>query len=146
MQKWIILIAVCIIAEILISNYAALSILFGGYNEKELSLETAQIENNKSAELKDNVLYISEGKIIFDGINESVSNVCIHTKSSDGQYKRIELSLTDDNFAYSDGFEYNHVAFYIYENEVEQEAMCAGALRVLRGEEEAKVYTGKGMV
>ena len=45
----IIIIAVCIIAEILISNYAALSILFGGYNEKELSLETAQIENNKSA-------------------------------------------------------------------------------------------------
>ena len=35
---------------------------------------------------------------------------------------------------------------YIYENEVEQEAMCAGALRVLRGEEEPKVYTGKGMV
>jgi butyrate kinase len=35
---------------------------------------------------------------------------------------------------------------FVYENEVEQEAMCAGALRVLRGEEEAKVYTGKGMV
>ena len=35
---------------------------------------------------------------------------------------------------------------FIYENEVEQEAMCAGALRVLRGEEEPKVYTGKGMV
>lgn len=35
---------------------------------------------------------------------------------------------------------------YIYENEVEQEAMAAGALRVLRGEEEPKVYTGKGMV
>ena len=35
---------------------------------------------------------------------------------------------------------------YVYENEVEQEAMCAGALRVLRGEEEPKVYTGKGMV
>ena len=35
---------------------------------------------------------------------------------------------------------------YVYENEVEQEAMCAGALRVLRGEEKAKVYTGKGMV
>lgn len=34
---------------------------------------------------------------------------------------------------------------YIYENEVEQEAMCAGALRVLRGIEEAKIYTGKGM-
>ena len=35
---------------------------------------------------------------------------------------------------------------YIYENEVEQEAMAAGALRVLRGEEEPKIYTGKGMV
>lgn len=35
---------------------------------------------------------------------------------------------------------------YIYENEVEQEAMCAGALRVLTGKEEPKVYTGKGMV
>ena len=35
---------------------------------------------------------------------------------------------------------------FIYENEVEQEAMCAGALRVLRGEEEPKVYTGKDMV
>ncbi|MBR0307807.1 MAG: butyrate kinase [Mogibacterium sp.] len=30
---------------------------------------------------------------------------------------------------------------YIYENEVEQEAMCAGALRVLRGEEEPLIYT-----
>lgn len=35
---------------------------------------------------------------------------------------------------------------FIYENEVEQEAMCAGALRVLRGEETPKVYTGKDMV
>ena len=35
---------------------------------------------------------------------------------------------------------------YIYENEVEQEAMCAGALRVLSGKEEPKIYTGKGMV
>lgn len=35
---------------------------------------------------------------------------------------------------------------FIYENEVEQEAMCSGALRVLRGKEQAKVYTGKGMV
>ena len=35
---------------------------------------------------------------------------------------------------------------YVYENEVEQEAMCAGALRVLRGEEEPKVYTGADMV
>ena len=35
---------------------------------------------------------------------------------------------------------------YIYENEVEQEAMAAGALRVLTGKEEPKVYTGKGMV
>lgn len=35
---------------------------------------------------------------------------------------------------------------YVYENEVEQEAMCAGALRVLRGEEEPLEYTGRGMV
>lgn len=35
---------------------------------------------------------------------------------------------------------------YIYENEVEQEAMCAGALRVLTGKEEPLIYTGKGMV
>lgn len=35
---------------------------------------------------------------------------------------------------------------YIYENEVEQEAMCAGALRVLKGIEEPKIYTGSGMV
>ena len=35
---------------------------------------------------------------------------------------------------------------YVYENEVEQEAMCAGALRVLRGDEDALIYTGEGMV
>lgn len=35
---------------------------------------------------------------------------------------------------------------YVYENEVEQEAMCAGALRVLRGEEKPLVYTGGDMV
>ena len=32
---------------------------------------------------------------------------------------------------------------YIYENEVEHEAMASGVLRVLRGEEEAKEYKGK---
>lgn len=35
---------------------------------------------------------------------------------------------------------------YIYENEVEHEAMAAGALRVLRGEEKPLIYTGRGMV
>ena len=35
---------------------------------------------------------------------------------------------------------------FIYENEVEQQAMAAGALRVLRGKEEPRIYTGKGMV
>ena len=35
---------------------------------------------------------------------------------------------------------------FVYENEVEQEAMCAGALRVLNGKEEPKIYTGKDMV
>ena len=35
---------------------------------------------------------------------------------------------------------------YVYENEVEQEAMCAGALRVLRGTEEALTYTGADMI
>ena len=31
---------------------------------------------------------------------------------------------------------------YFYPGEVEHEAMASGALRVLRGEEEAKIYTG----
>ena len=31
---------------------------------------------------------------------------------------------------------------YFYPGEVEHEAMAAGALRVLRGEEEAQIYTG----
>ena len=35
---------------------------------------------------------------------------------------------------------------YVYENEVEQEAMASGALRVLSGAEEPKIYTGEGMV
>ena len=35
---------------------------------------------------------------------------------------------------------------YIYENEVEQEAMAAGALRVLCGKEEPKIYTGRDMI
>jgi len=35
---------------------------------------------------------------------------------------------------------------YVYENEVEQEAMAAGALRVLNGTEEPKEYTGRDMV
>ncbi|MBR0399397.1 MAG: butyrate kinase [Mogibacterium sp.] len=35
---------------------------------------------------------------------------------------------------------------YIYENEVEQEAMAAGALRVLRGKEKPKIYTGRAAI
>ena len=34
---------------------------------------------------------------------------------------------------------------YIYENEVEHEAMAAGALRVLQGQEKAKIYKGLDM-
>ncbi len=58
-----------------------------------------------------------------------------------GRYTRFR-GLIDYIRKYTDWI----APIYVYENEVEQEAMCAGALRVLRGEEEAKVYTGKGMV
>ena len=32
---------------------------------------------------------------------------------------------------------------YVYKGEVEQEAMCTEVLKVLRGEKEASVYSGK---
>lgn len=58
-----------------------------------------------------------------------------------GRYTRFK-SLLDYIREYTEWI----APVYIYENEVEQEAMCAGALRVLRGEEEPKEYTGGDMV
>lgn len=58
-----------------------------------------------------------------------------------GRYTRF-LSLIDYIKQYTEWI----APVYVYENEVEQEAMCAGALRVLRGKEKAKIYTGYGMV
>ena len=52
-----------------------------------------------------------------------------------GRYTRFK-SLMDYIREYTEWI----APVYVYENEVEQEAMCAGALRVLRGLEAPKVY------
>ena len=116
-HKTLILIVICVLVEILIANYHSISMLFGRYNQKELDTSSAVIEDEENVELKDGVMYISKGTIEFSDINEAVANICIASDSADGQYKKVEIAMTDDNFAYKDGFDYNHGTFYIYEAE-----------------------------
>ena len=58
-----------------------------------------------------------------------------------GRYTRFD-TLIDGIREYVDWI----APVFVYENEVEQEAMAAGALRVLRGEETPLTYTGDNMV
>ncbi len=112
-----VIVVLCILAEIIIANFSSLNMLLGGYKEKTLDLSSAAIENHESTEFKNDTIIISEGMIEFSDINIPVANICIASNSSDGQYKKIGLSFTDDNFAYEDGFDYNSGTFYIYEEQ-----------------------------
>ena len=116
-RRAVIIIVLCLLFEILISNYAALKVIFGGFERKELDLSQVITEKDDSVELKNGVIFVSDGTLEFRDINTPVANICVTSDCSDGWYKEIQLSMTDGNFAYEDGFEYNKGTFYIYESQ-----------------------------
>ena len=118
----IIIIAVCVALEIIISNFSAMAIVLGGYKGKTLDLSSALLADNRTRlEYNDGTLYAEEGVITFENINEKVKNVYILLNNSENRYKKVNLAFTDDNFAFSDGFDYNHGTFYLY---LDKESEC----------------------
>lgn len=103
----IIIIAVCFFAEIAISSFSNICLMLSGAEEKTLSLSSARIIDGKESSINDDVIYLKGGVLFFEDINEEMKNICIEMSNDDGEYVDVELSYTDDNFAFDDGYTYN---------------------------------------
>ncbi len=84
-----------ILAELLISNFSALGILFSGVEEKELDIGS-------------DILYVGrDNSADIGGIDAPMKNICITLGGEYLTYEDVTVSFTDDNFRYDDAFSYN---------------------------------------
>lgn len=127
-MKWIkkhkfdfLLIALCIVVEILLSNWSTASLVLSGCEKVDFNLNDAVVSKSKDGSYQnENEIYLKEGGIIeFKNINTEMKNVCL-TLSGNGNYIPLSVSFTDDNFAYDKGYEYNtsNVKVLAFENEI----------------------------
>lgn len=105
----LIIIAVCVILEILISNRAAISLIGSEYSSVELS---KALTSDSSASHGNGKLQINKGIIEFYDIDTEMKNLCV-TLSGNDKYIPLTVSFTDDNFAFDDGYDYNKGTFKV---------------------------------
>ncbi len=104
-----VIIAVCVILEILISNRAAISLAGSEYNLVALS-EAAS--SDISASYSNGQLKINKGTVEFFDIDTEMKNLCV-TLSGKDKYIPLTVAFTDDNFAFKDGYDYNKGTFKV---------------------------------
>lgn len=115
--KPIIIIAACVLLEILLSNFTAISLKLSGCETVELNIEDAVLIEGKDEdvlEIEDGHILVDRGKMRFENINTEMKNICIEVESGVYSYLNLELSFTDDNFAYENGFDNNRYTFQMY--------------------------------
>ncbi len=110
----IIIVAVCLVFEIILSNRSAIVLLFSGCDEKILDLSGAEILNGSVYDYtSDSYIYTNGGTVSLDGIDEKIKNITVTYKTY-GEYIPVTVSFTDENFAEDDAFEYNSLYFEEY--------------------------------
>jgi len=113
--QYAIIVAVCLLVEIVISNYAALRLKLGGFEEKQLDISSFEsVENNTDAKYENNILTVKKGKILFKDIDTEMKSISIITVGEEKRYKDIDIAFTDDNFTFADGYNYNKTAATLY--------------------------------
>lgn len=113
--KITVILVICVLAEILLSNRSAIAVKLGGYETVDLNFEDAAlIDADKETSIKDNTLTIDTGKLRFENLNTEIRNICIETGTGIYRYKDVSVAFTDDNFAFDEGFDYNGNTYTIY--------------------------------
>lgn len=116
--KNILIIIVCLLIEIILSNWSALSLTLSGSKNIDLDFNDAVITaKGKITNKGSNNIFLPKGGIVkFENINTQMRNICI-TLNGKGSYIPVNVSFTDENFSYSDGYDYNTASFQLFNGE-----------------------------
>ena len=100
----IIIIAACIIVELLFANRAAIALKLSGAKETAVNLSSVEVSDNLggSGVLKDGVS-LQKGTLKFKNVGSEMRNLCIETTKGNFHYIDVNITFTDDNFALEDG-------------------------------------------
>lgn len=121
-KNWVTLtvIMLCIILEIVISNYTSMGLFFKGAQEIAFDIKEGEaVSAQEDIKETDDGFLLMNGKLVFDNVSEKMHNICV-TLNGDGEYVSLYFQFTDDNFS-SDNNLFGHNSFkelaYAGENE-----------------------------
>ncbi len=113
-QASIIIAAVCLVLELILSNWSALTLIFSGCDEKILDLSSAEIIDGTAYDyIAESYIYTNGGTVSISGVDTKIKNITV-AYSSYGEYIPVTISFTDENFAYEDAYDYNSLYFEEY--------------------------------
>lgn len=119
--KDIIIILICLLTELILSNYSAIALDINGAEETNLDLDSAVITAfDDNFRYDDEGIYLKSGEVQFDNIDTAMKNICIELSSENSRYVHFSVSFTDSNFAYDDGFDYNSAYVQMYSSNRER--------------------------
>lgn len=102
----IVLVILCIVAELILSNWSAFTLMLSGCEKVSLNLNDAVITKgaDSAVQNKSNI-YLNGGIVEFQDINTEMKNISLTLGGADN-YIPVYVSFTDENFAYEDGYDY----------------------------------------
>lgn len=115
--KYLVLLAVCVLAELIFANFSAISLFLSGREEVRLDLGSAIVYDKESPISympTSGAVKLEKGALHFDGVNAEMANICIHVKDGNTRYMTAHIAFTDDNYSEEDGFYRNCADYKIY--------------------------------
>lgn len=111
----IIIIAVCIIAELLFANRAAIGLKLGGAQEAAVDLSSVEVsELFGGSGVTSDGISLQKGTLKFKNVGSEMRNLCIETKDGNYHYTNVNITFTDENFALEDGAWRNNFKHRLY--------------------------------
>ncbi len=115
--KYVIAAAVCVIINILISNYSALCLLTGDYQSMQLDLVSGYkngSDNGFEYSAKTGAVQLETGRFEFDDVGVDIRNICIEIGDGPYRYMEVTAAFTDRNFSLDDGLTANVGTYKIF--------------------------------
>ena len=105
-------ILISIILELILSNASFLSMKLGNYQDKTLDIANAKVSGD--TKIIDGCLVAQNGSAIFSGVDTEMKNIYIAVAGTESRYMRLDVTFTDDNYAYADAKLSNYDVFKIF--------------------------------
>ena len=112
--KYIVIVVLCAVAELLLSNAGSLALRLTGPDAAELPLSSVNISAKGKASSSADGIVLSNGKVTFKNVDSEMKNLCVEVESDECRYVTVELTFTDENFAKKSGAWQNSQTTRIY--------------------------------